>query len=558
EINKESDGKLRVLFLDYTMKSQAIKADGVFANLTFKIKSSAADDTVASISKLGSATFGDKDLNRLSVVIIDGSVKVGETTTPVTPTPTPSTETTPTPSTETTPTPSSGTTPTPVVTDFSIVIDSVNGNPGSSVVVPVKLAKIPSVGVSTADMAISYDSDILEYVSYEAGSIVKNPDTNLEINKESDGSLKVLFLDYTMKTQAIEEDGVFVNLNFNIKSSAQVGSKAELSFSKKPTFGDNELNPLKATAIEGNVNVVKKSSEKDFKFVIDTVSASKGQEAVVALTMTNVPEAGVSAPDLTLAYDADKLEFVSYEAGSIVTNPDTNLEINKEADGKLKVLFLDYTMKTQAIKEDGIFATLTFKVIGDEGMADVEVTKSTFGDNDLSRYEVTLENGGVNIGSAPEGFTISGYINPDFMTTSTTAPIVNEGFKVEIVEANKSVATDNKGYFEIKDIAAGTYTVKITKDNYLTRIIESVTVSDNKEMSTSAEPILMWAGDMIINGAQDGAINLEDIMEVCKAFNTASTDSKYKEDLDLNKDGAINLEDVMIIARHFNKVSSDY
>jgi hypothetical protein len=300
------------------------------------------------------------------------------------------------------------------------------------------------------------------------------------------------------------------------------------------------------------------SASTGFTVNFDSVAGKSGDTITVPINLVNVPSVGISTANMTIEYDATKLKYVSYEAGSIITNAATNFEINQPSDGTLKVLFLDYTMKTQAIKEDGIFATLTFKVIGDEGMADVEVTKSTFGDNDLSRYEVTLENGGVNIGSAPEGFTISGHINPDFMTTSTTAPIVNEGFKVEIVEANKSVATDNKGYFEIKDIAAGTYTVKITKDNYLTRIIESVTVSDNKEMSTSAEPILMWAGDMIINGAQDGAINLEDIMEVCKAFNTASTDSKYKEDLDLNKDGAINLEDVMIIARHFNKVSSDY
>ena len=68
----------------------------------------------------------------------------------------------------------------------------------------------------------------------------------------------------------------------------------------------------------------------------------------------------------------------------------------------------------------------------------------------------------------------------------------------------------------------------------------------------------MWAGDMVISGNQDGAINLEDIMEVCKAFNTASTDEKYKVGLDLNRDGAVNLEDVMIVAKHFNKVSSNY
>nr|4WI0_B Chain B, Cellulosomal scaffoldin [Acetivibrio cellulolyticus] len=156
------------------------------------------------------------------------------------------------------------------------------------------------------------------------------------------------------------------------------------------------------------------------------------------------------------------------------------------------------------------------------------------------------------------GTTVSGYINPDFVTTSTTAPIVKAGFTVEIVGTTKSAVTDSNGYFEIKDVAAGTYTVKITKANYLTREIANVSVTADKELSTSASPILMWAGDMAIGGTQDGAINLEDILEICKAFNTSSTDAKYQVGLDLNRDGAISLEDVMIVAKHFGKVSSDY
>jgi len=68
----------------------------------------------------------------------------------------------------------------------------------------------------------------------------------------------------------------------------------------------------------------------------------------------------------------------------------------------------------------------------------------------------------------------------------------------------------------------------------------------------------MWIGDMEIDGVQDGAINMEDIMEICKAFNSVSGDAVYKESLDLNKDSAINLEDIMIVVKHFNKTSADY
>ena len=79
-----------------------------------------------------------------------------------------------------------------------------------------------------------------------------------------------------------------------------------------------------------------------------------------------------------------------------------------------------------------------------------------------------------------------------------------------------------------------------------------------KKMKLSS-PITLWIGDIEIDGKQDGAINMEDIMAICKAFNSVyQGTARYKETLDLNKDNAINLEDVMIVVRHFNKTSKDY
>ena len=279
---------------------------------------------------------------------------------------------------------------------------------------------------------------------------------------------------------------------------------------------------------------------------------------VVPVTLRNVPEEGVSTANITITYDATKLEYVSGAPGSIVTNPSVNFALN-QTEGKIKVLFLDYTMENQYISKDGTFIELTFKAIGDDGLTEISGSEETFADKELATIKTSVINGGVNIGPGTvETYKITGYIDPDFITTSTTAPIVKAGFKVELVGTNDSAVTDSNGYFVIETTSKGTYTVKITKDNYLTREIADVSVEGDKELSTSASPIIMWAGDMVINGEQDGAINLEDIMEVCKAFNTASTDDKYKVALDLNRDGAVNLEDVMIVAKHFNKVSSNY
>ena len=547
-INKEEDGLLKVLFLDYTMEKEYIKEDGVFMNLEFMVKATSGTTTVA---KTGEATFGDRSLKTLNVVIVDGSVTVGEP--PVTPTVTPTT----TPATPTT-TPTTTPENTPTTTGFTVTIDTVNGNPGTSVAVPVKLSGIPAEGISTADFAIAYDATKLEYISTEAGSIVTDPGTNFATNKEEDGLLKVLFLDYTMAKGYISKDGVFMTINFNIKSSAAVNSKADVSITDTPTFGDSKLKTLDPQIINGGVKIVKEPDPNGFKVEVATVDGTLGSNVVVPVSFTNVPAIGISTADMTITYDADKLEYVDAEAGSIVTNPGTNFAINKEEDGILKLLFLDYTMQTQFIDKDGVFVNLTFKVLKETELAEISVVDGTVGDTKLADIDTEYVAGGVRVVKEPVGFTVSGYIKPDFVTTSTTAPIVNAGFTVELVGAGKTAVTDGNGYFEIKDVAAGTYTVKIVKANYLTREIANVSVAADKELSTASAPILLWAGDMEIGGEQDGAINIEDIVEICKSFNTVSTDAKYQVGSDLNRDGAINLEDVVIVAKHFNKVSADY
>ena len=561
-LHKQTDGLINVLFLDETLSDEYIANDGVMLNLTFKIKANAKTGTSTTIAFGEKATFADNTLTAIKLALVSGSVAIVDETSPVTPTPT-----------ETN-------TPTPTADPnaMTVAIGKVEGKPGETVTVPVTLTNVPANGVTTANFSVTYDSNVLEYVSYEAGSIVKNPTINLALHKQTDGLINVLFLDETLSDEYIANDGVMLNLTFKIKADAKVGTSTTIAFGEKATFADNTLTAIKLALVSGSVKVIDEETPatptpatptpstetptptpdvNGFNVVIDTVKAAKGQEVIVPIRLINVPENGITAADMTIKYDTTKLEYIKTEAGNIIINPQINFASN-EINGEIKLLFLDETLESQFISEDGVFAELIFKVIGDEGLAELNIEKINFADNDLVAVDLEYKNGGVEIGTVVEGFTVSGYINPDFVTTSTTAPIVNAGFKVEIVGTDKSAITDSKGYFEIKDVEAGTYTINITKDNYLTREIANVRVSDNIELSTSEKPLLMWAGDMIINGAQDGAINLEDIMEICKSFNAIVGEEKYKEGSDLNKDGAINLEDIMIVAKHFNKISADY
>lgn len=174
-------------------------------------------------------------------------------------------------------------------------------------------------------------------------------------------------------------------------------------------------------------------------------------------------------------------------------------------------------------------------------------------------YKNTEAFGLLKLVEGADKYTVSGYIKSDFMYDEDKLSEIESGFVVEIVGTGlKAVSKD--GYFKISGVPAREegYTLKITKANYLAREIKNVVVAGNTEISTQDAPIIMWAGDMEINGYQDNAINMEDIMHICKAYNTVKGDDRYVESSDINKDGAINMEDIMIVGKHYNRISSHY
>ncbi len=149
-------------------------------------------------------------------------------------------------------------------------------------------------------------------------------------------------------------------------------------------------------------------------------------------------------------------------------------------------------------------------------------------------------------------FKVSGYVAPSFMIGKQSPSVINSGFTVEIVGTGLSAITDDRGYFEIKDVPMSIdYTLKISKQNYLSREIKDVVVSEDVKISTYDSPVEMWAGDIAVNGVQDGAINMLDVVAMAKLYNTWVGEPDYDESFDFNMDKAINLIDIVIMAVHF-------
>ena len=132
------------------------------------------------------------------------------------------------------------------------------------------------------------------------------------------------------------------------------------------------------------------------------------------------------------------------------------------------------------------------------------------------------------------------------------------GFLISLKGTHFSTISDENGYFEISDVpkSASGYDVVITKDYYLKREIKNITLNDNVMLSTSDTPIELWVGDL--DEYQDGVINILDILQVAKAFNSIKGESRYLENIDVNKDFVINMLDVIIVAKHFNATSQNY
>jgi hypothetical protein len=146
-------------------------------------------------------------------------------------------------------------------------------------------------------------------------------------------------------------------------------------------------------------------------------------------------------------------------------------------------------------------------------------------------------------------YKVSGYVDVEI----ESAVNMKSGFLVEIPGSNISAVTDSNGYFELANVEkSSALNIRISKKGFLTREIKNIDLSKDIQISTNGEPLVMWAGDIPINGIGDNSINMADVIQIAKSFNAMLGDVNYNIDADINKDNAINIKDIIILAKHFN------
>ena len=176
----------------------------------------------------------------------------------------------------------------------------------------------------------------------------------------------------------------------------------------------------------------------------------------------------------------------------------------------------------------------------------------------------------VNIAPPVSGSTLSGQVlvEGDDLTEGQTH--YSGGVNIELKQgeeikysATTSEAEDlaSNGSFSLTGIAAGDYTVVISKAGYLTRSF-ALTINSNLTLSTTSEQYLnriyLWAGDTVSD--EYNVIAASDVNYILSKFNSNSTQAGFDPQADIVKDqyDVISAADVNLMLSNFNKNSTQY
>ncbi len=283
---------------------------------------------------------------------------------------------------------------------LKVAAGTATGYSGETVTVPVTFADVAKMNnVGTCNFYMGYDTSLLEVVSVDAGSIVKNAGVNFS-SSFGNGTISFLFLDNTIGSELINSDGTFATISFKLKSVSTATTTA-VSFKDGGAFGDGTMSKISAVTKTNGSVTINPMPQESLKVAAGTASGVAGDTVTVPVTFANVAKMNkVGTCNFYMGYDASLLEAVSVTPGDIVKNASVNFSSSINS-GSISFLFLDNTIGSELIDTDGTFATITFKLKSVTAATTTPISfkdGGAFGDGTMTKIaSVTKTNGSVTI-----------------------------------------------------------------------------------------------------------------------------------------------------------------
>ncbi|MDP6599517.1 MAG: cohesin domain-containing protein [Candidatus Poribacteria bacterium] len=287
------------------------------------------------------------------------------------------------------------------ITDRNLKLGSVEAKAGEIIIVPITLDQTDQV--ISADLSLSYDSEVLQFLKAELGA--ETNQFSLQVNDQKAGQLIVPI---SARDPLGVGSGTLLNLTFTIKETATVGITSQLTWNEALLW-DVNAKQLAVEAHKGSIIVKMESStgpgglsqttltELPTKTAeIGRVGAPAGQAVTVPIIVPNA--AGLLSADLTLTYNADLLAYQGLQQTPLIK--DFDLEVNSETAGRMVV---PISGKQPIDSGGGELLKLTFFISSQaqQGASlPIELTEALLWNIEGRQFPTTVKAGQVTVGEA--------------------------------------------------------------------------------------------------------------------------------------------------------------
>ena len=271
--------------------------------------------------------------------------------------------------------------------------------------------------INAGNFTLSYDKDLLEFVSYQKGSFLENTQTLFDIKYDNPGSIEFSFIN----TAKIQENEL---ITFTFKSKENIDSSCYLTFTPTNLI-DNDLNKFSSSASELKISfsyssLVEQNDALSLKYDLN----EETKELFINIYINDGIDFAVG--DFTITFDTRYFTYIDYSKTSILNN----FYISSVDDAKKDNGQLDFHLLTlESNYNKGLIFTFKFNLFEKCNNFDtfIEFTGKNLATLDLQK----LKN--INTTSSIKTSTLS-HIYSDW--TITTEPNCTEnGIETRVCSA---------------------------------------------------------------------------------------------------------------------------